>query len=196
MSLVEIDYKTALMVLGVIIATLNYYYYIGKILKGAVKPHMFSWLIWSLLGAVAFAAQWVENAGPGMWQTAFMTSGTIVVSTMAFFKGDKNYTRSDWIALAFSLLAIPLWLLTKDPLWSVILITIIDIVAMWPTVRKTWIRPHQESALTFFTAGLTCALGVFALSVLNVTTGLYVGTIALANFMFTVMILLRRKKSL
>lgn len=189
----DIDYHFWLMIAGVVLAAQNYFVYTVQTLKGVFKPHMFSWGIWTLLSAIAFAAQWSKDAGPGVWQTAFMTLGVAVITVVAYFKGDRNYTRSDWICLAFSILAIPLWALTNDPLWSVILITIIDLVATWPTIRKTWQKPHQESARAFATAALTCFLGFASLSVLTVTTGLYMGTITAVNIGITVMILLRRK---
>lgn len=191
--LVSQDYHVWLMLLGVALAAQNYTYYVLQTLKGVFKPHMFSWGVWTLLSAIAFAAQWSKDAGPGTWQTAFMTLGVATITIVAFFKGDRNYTRTDWISLVFSLSAIPLWIVTKDPLWSVILITIIDIVATWPTVRKSWHRPHQESARAFATAALTCFLGFASLSIINVTTGLYMGTVTLVNIGITIMILFRRK---
>lgn len=187
------DYRFWLLIIGVVLAAQNYIFYIHKTLQGVFKPHMFSWGIWTLLSCVAFAAQWVKDAGPGTWQTAFMTVGVAIITVVAYFKGDRNYTRSDWLALAFSLLAIPLWIVTHDPLWSVILVTVIDIVATWPTVRKTWHKPHQESTRAFATAALTCFLGFASLSVITVTTGLYMGTVTIVNIGIAIMIPLRRK---
>lgn len=187
------DYHSWLMILGVLLAAQNYTVYIIQTLKGVFKPHMFSWGVWTLLSAIAFAAQLSKDAGPGTWQTAFMTFGVGVITIVSWFKGDREYTRTDWLSLAFSLLAIPLWIATKDPLWSVILITVIDVVATWPTLRKSWLRPYEESARAFGTAALTCFLGFISLSLITVTTGLYMGTIALVNVGITVVILARRK---
>lgn len=187
------DYRVWLVVIGMVLGLQNYAYYIYKTLKGVFKPHLFSWGIWMILGAIIFAAQYSKDAGPGMWQTFTMVLGLAAITLLAVFKGDKNYTRSDWLCLFFSLMAIPLWVLTKDPLWSVILVTIIDVVATWPTIRKAYVRPHEESSRAFFTAAIICSMGFLALSKLTVTTGLYTGTIAILNYATTALILMRRR---
>ncbi len=187
------DYKLILLLIGMTLSVTNYTFYLRSIAEGKIKPHMFTWGIWTLLGAIAFAAQWSENAGYGMWQTGLMTCGTFLITIFAWFKGERNYTRSDWIALFFSLSAIPLWIVTDDPVWSVILITAIDVVAAWPTVRKSWVDPVHESPRAFFTAAVICGLGMASLTVYNITTTLYQGTITVVNLMTAVMILLRRK---
>ncbi len=187
------DYHYALLAIATCMGLYNYYLYIKGTFAGKFKPHMFSWGIWSLLCFITFAAQLSKDAGPGMYQTAVMATGTGVIMYIAYFKGDKNYTRSDWLALVTAFLAIPLWIITKDPLWSILLVTGIDFVATWPTVRKAWHKPHQESSKAFFNFGIICGLGFFAISNLTLTTGLYQGTISLLNFSIAAMITLRRR---
>ncbi len=187
------DYKLILMLLGTGIALVNYTLYLRHTFEGKFKPHMFTWGIWTMLAAIAFAAQWTEDAGYGMWQLGVMTIGTAVITVVAFFKGDRHYTRSDWIALLSSLLAIPLWMATDDPVWSVILVSIIDMIASWPTLRKSWADPTKESPQAFFLSALISGLGFGALSVVNVTTGLYQGTVTAVNLLIALMILYRRR---
>lgn len=189
------DYKFWLMLVGIILGGQNYIYYIRKTLKGEFKPHMFSWGIWSLLCGIAFAAQYSENAGYGMWQNAFMTCGLAAVTILAYFMGNKTYTRSDWLCLTFALLAIPLWVLTSSPLWSVLLITVIDVVATLPTITKAWRNPFEESSRAFAMAGFICALSIASLDVFNLTTTFYMAAITLLNVYLAVMILIRRKTS-
>ena len=118
--------------------------------------------------------------------------GVWSLAVLAYKYGDKNYTRSDWIALISALSAIPLWLLTNDPLWSVILITMIDIIAFYPTIRKSWIDPRYESTGMFFLSGLICALGIAGLTVINFTTSLYVFALVILNWGFVLMLYARR----
>lgn len=188
------DYKFWVMLLGMALSAQNYIYYIRKTLEGAFKPHMFSWGIWALLCAISFAAQYSENAGFGMWQNAFMTAGLAIVTFLAFFKGNKTYTMSDWACLVAALFAIPLWALTKTPLYSVLLITGIDIIATIPTITKSWRNPFEESSRAFAMAGVICGLSILSLDVFNLTTTFYMGTITLLNFALAGMILYRRKK--
>ena len=186
------DYKFFLLLLAIALGLQNYFHYIAQTLKGEFKPHMFSWGIWSLLSWIVFAAQWNKDAGLGQWQTFIMAIGTGIIAIIAYYKGDKHYAKTDWAALLCSLSAIPIWIVTKDPLWSVVLVTIIDVIACWPTVRKAWVKPHEDSARIFFTCGIITALGFLALSTVTVTTALYPAAITVINFTITGIILLRR----
>ncbi len=187
------DYKFWLMAMGIALSANNYYYYFKRTMAGDFKPHMFSWGIWSLLGVIAFSAQYSENAGYGMWQNAFMSLGLTIITILAFFKGNKTYVRSDWVCLAFALSAIPLWIITQNPLWSILLITVIDVVATVPTITKSWKNPHQESSRAFGMAALICGLSIVSLDVFNMITTFYMATITLLNVFLAVMILYRRK---
>ena len=189
-----IDYKIILVALAILLASVNYTLYLRSVFQGKFRPHLFSWGIWALLAAIAFAAQWTENAGPGMWLTFTITVGAVLISIASWFKGDRNYTKSDWACLIFGLAAIPLWMATDNPVWSVIVVTIIDIVATWPTLRKSWNKPHEESPQAFFLSAVHPALSIAAMSVVNITTALYLATISLLNFSTAAMILIRRKK--
>lgn len=190
------DYRLWLVAISTLIGFHNYAYYIKNTLTGIFKPHLFSWLVWTILALTNFAAQWTKDAGPGMFQSAFMGLGVGVIAVISIFKGDKNYTRSDWTALTFSLSAIPLWIITKNPLWSVLFVSLIDLVATIPTIRKGWIRPHQESARAFGVAGFNCGLGFLAISNLTLTTGLYQGMLAALNLSIAAMLILRKRATM
>ncbi len=193
MAIPDIDYKIWLALLGITLEGINIAVYLFKTYKGVFKPHLFSWLIWALLNGIVFAAQLSKDAGPGTWQTGFACLCLTIVTIVALFKGDRNFKPSDWVALIFSLLAIPLWVATKEPLWSVILVSIIDIVITWPTARKSWAKPHQESIGVFLIGGIITSLGLISLEVFTVTTVLYGATIVILDLALCVMILARRR---
>ena len=78
----------------------------------------------------------------------------------ALFRGEKHVTRGDWIAFLITFFAIPLWVVTSDPLWSVLLVTVIGAVAYYPTFRKSFAKPGEElafkSVLTVIRYLFTC----------------------------------------
>ena len=45
-----------------------------------------------------------------------------------------------------ALAALPLWWLADDPLWAVMLTTTSDLLGFGPTLRRVWLRPHDERA--------------------------------------------------
>lgn len=186
--------KEILGTLATLIAFASYAPYLWGIFKGYVKPHAFSWLVWGLLTAIGFFAQVSDNAGPGAWVTGFSAAITIFIACIAYFRNDRNYiSKSDWYTFGAALLAIPLWLITDNPLWSVILITVIDALGFYPTFRKGFHLPHEELALSFFLSGFKFALALFALENFTLITALYPFSLVVMNGIFVCMLLIRRR---
>lgn len=170
-------------------------FYFNGIFRHGAKPHAFSWLIWGTISAVGFAAQVAEGAGPGAWARGFACATCFLLVVIGYMRGDRGYTRGDWITLGVSLAAIPLWMVTKTPLWSVILVCIIDTVGFIPTVRKAWDRPWEEpaSGYAFFTAG--ALLSIFAIERYTPATWLYPVLMVFTNCSMTAYLLIRRNKT-
>ena len=177
---------------AVAVGMASYILYIWQIWRRTIRPHVFTWLIWGTLMAIGFAVQYVEKAGPGSWVLGMSAVVNMVIATAAYFYGEKNIARSDWVALIVALSAIPVWQMTNNPLWAAAIISAIDAVAFWPTFRKSWSKPHEEGALSFFTAGAQFALSIFALENMTLASVLYPATIVILNAMLVSMLLARR----
>jgi hypothetical protein len=148
-------------------------YLIGA-LTGKVRPHLFSWVIWSLSTLIVFAAQWQAQGGAGAWSIGWGGVLTVVIAVIAYVKkADLSMHISDWCFFVAALLSIPLWHWTSDPLLSVILLTVIDLLGFGPTLRNAWANPHQEQ-ITFY--ALYVVRNVFSFAALErytVTTWLF-----------------------
>lgn len=188
------DYKIIFAVLAIILAIYTYVRYMRQTIKGALKPHAFTWGLWGILTVVVFFAQHASEAGPGSWLTGTTAVGCLAIAVLSAFKGERDYTRSDWILLIGALVSIALWPLTKTPLYSVILASLINLAAFWPTIRKSWGDPHHESARVFILDAVVCALSIVALDKYSVTTVLYPATIVLVNTAFVCIVYMRRSK--
>lgn len=167
--------------------------YILGILRGTTKPHVFTWLLWSLTTGIAAAAQLYDGGGAGAW--SMVASGTLcfVIFLMSLKSGEKHITRSDWVTLAVGLSAIPLWLVTKDPLWSVIIVCSIDALAYIPTFRKSWAKPQEEAVLMYVLALVWQAMSVFALENYTLVTVLSPATLLTMNASLVTFLWWRRK---
>lgn len=187
--------KSILALIAISITCVGYYAYFRDIFAHKTKPHAYSWLVWALLTAIAFAGQLHDHGGPG----AYVTGVTAVISFFIFFlaikQGEKSITRSDKINLAAALLAIIPWLLIGNPVFSVVLISIIDFLGFMPTIRKSWHKPHEETLIHYILAGLKFALAIVALENYTLTTILYPATLVAANLFFAIMLISRRKST-
>lgn len=167
--------------------------YVVTILQHKTKPHLYTWLVFGILTSIAFLAQVHEHAGPGVWTTGMTAASCIFTALLAFKYGTKDIHPTDKISLAVSLLAIIPWLMMDDPLWSVVMVSLIDCVAMVPTLRKSWHKPYEENMTTYAIANVKTVLSLIALTTLNLTTVLYPVAITLVNFALIFLCLWRRR---
>ncbi|OGJ62936.1 hypothetical protein A3C37_05560 [Candidatus Peribacteria bacterium RIFCSPHIGHO2_02_FULL_53_20] len=189
------EYKTLLGGLGAIIALLAYAIYFHDIFFRHTKPHAFSWLVWTLLAGIGFAAQVTGGAGAGSWVLGVDVIVCSVIFVVALWKGERGYVWVDWISLALALFSIVLWRITGTPLLSVILICCIDALAYVPTFRKSFFKPQEESMTAFMLFSLKFILVLLALERYSIVTALYPAWIIILNVGFVGMLLWGRRVS-
>ncbi|MFH1157998.1 MAG: hypothetical protein V1721_03825 [Pseudomonadota bacterium] len=179
--------------LSVAVGIVCYAVYIWGIYRGTTKPHLFTWLIWGILQSIAFAVQVVEKAGPGAWNLGVSALIIFCIAGASFFCGEKHITRSDWVAFITALLAIPLWKMTGNPLWAVVIAAMIDVAAFYPTFRKSWMKPWEECAMAYFIGMVQFILSILALERTTLATALYPFVSVSLDGLLILMLLWRRK---
>lgn len=188
------DYKIVLATAATIISFIGYLPYIRDVLKGTTKPHLFTWLIWTLLTGIAFLAQVAGGGGTGAYVTAFSTIMCLIIAVLAFPRGEKNITRLDWACFIAALFGIVLWQLTGDPLLAVIIVVATDTVAFVPTFRKAFWKPREETAIMYALDTIRFILAIIALESFSVTTWLYPAAVAFTDGIFVIFVLIRRRQ--
>lgn len=188
------DIKIVIAVISIVMTIAGYFYYFRDIFAGKTKPHAFSWLVWGLLTAIAFAGQVAGNGGAGAWVTLVTAVISLIIFFLALTKGEKEITRFDWYNLSGAGFALVLWVLTDNLLYSVILITVIDFLGFLPTIRKSIKKPYEETLIHYFFAGTKFLLAIIALENYSLITWLYPASLVFANLGFAVMLIVRRKQ--
>ncbi|MEK7575401.1 MAG: hypothetical protein AAB511_04205 [Patescibacteria group bacterium] len=189
------DLKIVLGAVAAILALFSSFLYIRDILRGNTKPHTYTWLIWSIVTTIAFLGQWVSGGGPGSWATgvaAVVTIGTFFLSLKDKY-GTKDITSFDKVCLALAIISILPWILTKSVLWSVILATVIDLIAFFPTMRKTWHAPQSESLGSMYVDAVKHGLSTFSMGSYSLVTLIYPLSVLLTKFVIIGEILFLRK---
>lgn len=137
--------------LAILITMVAFAPYIRSIIQGSTKPHVFSWVIWGLTTLLVFLAQLEAKGGIGAWPIGLSGCITIVIALLAYLKkADNSITRTDWVFFVLALSSLPVWYVTSDPLWSVIILTVVDLMGFAPTFRKSFYKPHSESIMFFW----------------------------------------------
>ena len=177
---------------AILLSTVNGLFYLRSILFQNIRPHVFSWIIWGLLLLIGAAAQYAGHGGVGVWPTAYSGCMCLIYAALSLKYGEKKITRSDWIAFIGALAAVPLWLITKNPLTAVILVTLIDTVGLYPTFRKSYINPWQENPYSFFFFAVTACLTLLALENYSLVTVLYQAALMCMELSLAFVIFYRR----
>lgn len=169
--------------------------YIRSIQQGKTKPHIFSWIIWGSTTFVVFLAQLAAKAGVGAWAIGVSGVITIYVALLAYIKkSDSTITRTDWVFFILAMISLPLWYLTSDPLWAVVILTTVDVLGFAPSFRKAYINPFEEQ-LTFFVIMVARNLiSIMALEHYSVTTVLFPAITAVVCLIFILLVIYRRTK--
>ncbi len=82
-------------VVAIALACFRYATYFYTIYKGETKPHAFSWLLWGIVVGIGALAQFALEGGPSAWALAFVSTTCLVIAVLAYFIGEKDYTKSD-----------------------------------------------------------------------------------------------------
>lgn len=187
------DFKLVISILAILLTIWSYSIYIKDILQKKTIPHTFTFLIWSISSAITFGLQVVGGAGVGAWITASVTIIVFAIFLLSLKYGEKNITLLDKLFLLTSICALGLWLLAQQPLISLGLLILSGLVAMAPTIRKSWHNPWSETLYYWELNAFRHALGIFALESVNLLTLLYPATWAVTNLFFSVLLILRRR---
>lgn len=86
------------------------------------------------------------------------------------------------------------WVFIKQPVTSVVIVSAVDMLAFGPTIRKSWNKPYTETLSSYIINTVRFGLGLFALEHYSVITYLYPLTWFVANGLFSILLVIRRRK--
>lgn len=178
------DIKIILGAVAALLALFSSYLYIRDIFRGNSKPHTYTWLIWTIVTAIAFLGQWVSGGGAGSWATgvAALVTGFTCVLSLHHKYGTKDITNFDKVCLVLALVSVLPWLLAKSILLSVIFATAIDLIAFFPTMRKTWYAPKSESLESMYVDAIKHSLSIYAMGSYSFINIIYPASVLVTKF--------------
>lgn len=165
--------KEIIGVITIILSLIGYIPYLFDVLRHKTKPHIFSWLTWSIVAILAFLGQWSAGGGAGSWSAGVVALMAIIITLFAFKNGVIGNSLFDKISFVIALAAIIPWYLTKSPTISITIATLIDAAALLPTVRKTVKHPASETFAMYFLNVIRQSMVLTAMGQYNLATVLY-----------------------
>jgi len=186
--------KEIISVVAVALTFIAYVPYYRDILKGKTHPHIYSWLLWALLTILLVALQIKGGAGPATWVTAAAGLLCIGVVILSFKNAKKDITTSDTIVTLLSLLAIGFWLIADQPIVSIVLVIIADMLAFIPTIRKSYHRPYSETLSLYVTNAIRFGLALLAVETYTFLSSSWIVAWVIGNTLLSIMLIVRRKQ--
>lgn len=185
--------KFAIAVVAAILALVGNIPYLVDIVRKKVKPHPYTWLVWTIVSATIFFGQVAKGAGIGALPTLASEIFTLIIFLFSLRYGFGQIKKSDTYFLVAALIGLVPWLLTKDPTLSVIIMVSIDFIAFIPTLRKTWQFPETEIPILYAMNALRHFLALFSLQAYNIATMLHSLVMIVLNTCMTLMIVVPRR---
>ncbi len=185
--------KSLLSFIAIILTFIAYLPYIISIYRGKTKPHVFSWIIWGITTCIIFFAQLADEGGLGAWPIGLSGLITLGVAYQAYLcKSDVTISRIDWAFFISSLATLPLWYLLSDPMWAVIILTLVDVLGFGPTIRNAYINPYHEQLTFYALFAIRNIISIGALENYSITTLCFPVVISVACIVFVMVVLVRR----
>ena len=187
--------KDIIGILAAVILFISYGPYLYGLIKGRVKPHIFTWGIWGLMMSISFFAQISDGAGAGAWVTGLGALITLSIALIGYLKHIENLhdiTKLDTFSILSCFLVLPIWYFTGSALVAAVSVAAIDAIAYIPTFRKGYRQPYKESIPTYLIGSVSFYLSVMALGKYSVITMAYPMTFATMNLLLCIFLLWRR----
>lgn len=153
-----------LVFVGAAISLYGIFFYLRDTLRGQTKPNKITWLMWSVAPLIGTVAT-LSKGGGWFVLPIFMAGFTPFLVFIASFYNKKAYWELrafDYLCGVCSVLALILWLITKEPNIAIIFAIISDFFAAIPTLIKCWKYPETESGIAYTTGLISSFTGFFA----------------------------------
>lgn len=173
--------KLALGILALLLNIAGYVPYIRDIFLGVVKPHRYTWGIWTILTTVACVNQIANHGG---WSALFFISTAVLVPVtflLSLKYGQGGAVLIDRICLALAILLLIYWIGGRNTHYSTYLAVTIDALGALPTLTKTYRHPGTETYPQWVLAAVAGVLTLFTVPSFALVVIIYPIYIAVMN---------------
>lgn len=185
--------KSLFLVLSVIFIFASVTPYVIDILKGKTKPNIVSWLTWTMLTLAATIAEIAAKEYVTAIVTAASAASTLIIVLLGLYYGHAKYSTFDIVCQVGVILGFVLWYAFNSPLAAVLAALVIDFIGALPTVRHSWLKPHEETWVTFVISSIGALFAIFALNTYSLISLSYPIYLLIMNAIIAFVIVYRLK---
>ncbi|MGE3770443.1 MAG: hypothetical protein AB7G06_05765 [Bdellovibrionales bacterium] len=167
-------------------------YYVVQTLRGAIKPHSFSWFVWVVVTMIVVAGLKIEGESLVFWRAVLMAACCLTVFLASLRNGSYYITRTDWLMLFASLATIPVWRATDDVTLAAIWLLAVEIAGALPSLTKAYRYPFEESLLAVLVNATSTVFVLLALDPALLSAWVYFGGWWIVQLIFICVLATRR----
>lgn len=164
--------------------------YIYAILKGKATPNGPTWIVWTILDAVALVVELQHGTVSGT-----LIAGTIgagIISTLAVIRGTTIWTRTELICMYMGLLGAVLVYINSS--WALCVSASAMLIGTIPTWIQAWKNPASENRTAWIIYATGCVIGLVAVQEWSVAGALQPATFMVIDGSIA-MIVMRRPRT-
>ena len=166
--------------------------YVIDTIKGKTRPERVTWLIFSVLGLIAFGSQLALGASWSLVFSGLDTAASILVFVLAIKYGVGGHTRLDISALVVAGIGVIIAVVAKEPVISLLGVILADLSGMALTIKKTFISPKTETTVSWLLVATASLFGMLTIGKLSYGILLYPFYLMIANYSVPITQLLSR----
>ncbi|MES2315334.1 MAG: hypothetical protein V4486_01210 [Patescibacteria group bacterium] len=176
--------------IGVILFITGYYIYTRDMFKGATRPNLVSWFIWTLAPFIASYFQLKAGARFSVLPVFLAGFGPLLVIIASFWSKNKYWKLSlfDIICGTLALLSLLLYIVTQNLAISIIFAILADAWAFVPTIKKSWTNPESETGILYFFAIISNIIGLLVIKDWSFTIYSFGAYLVVANIIIVFVI--------
>lgn len=180
-------------ILGVLLGLTAYTIYFRAIFRKETKPHLYTWMIWGVLGITGSMVSFQNEGGWWILVPTMMGILNTTLAVIAIFYGETHINTKDKVLLGLCWFMFLFWFLTKNDLWTIVLACIIESIGFYFTWKKSYTRPFEENLNSYIIWTFEFFFAVLAIEHLNIINGLYPSYLFLSELFFIGFLIWRRK---
>jgi len=173
-----------------VLSTFAYIPYIIDTARRRTRPQRAAWLIWSVLGSIAFVSQVYEGATSSLWFAGVQIAGTIIVFSLSIWVGRGNYlAKTDYLILLAALAGLILWYFTETAAYALAITISISLLGGLATAIKSYKDPKSETLITWVVSLIASACALLSVGKMDLIILAYPLYLFTLYFAFVVAIL-------
>lgn len=187
-------YLQYLIFIGVMAQLWGVVYYIKGMFIGDTKPNKVTWLMWSVAPLIATFAAISDGVRWSVLPVFMAGFGPLLVFIFSLIN-KKSYwklEKIDYLCGFFSVVALILWGITKEPNIAIMFSIASDGSATIPTLIKSWKHPETESGGAYTSGLFSASTSFFAIKIWNYSSLAFPIYLIVANSLLSVFVYRRK----